>query len=160
MAFFSEATMELNNRSKINYLRQYVWLGKEIDRKYAEIKRLKSKLGKITATISTQPGGGGSIYKSKDLDLIDEIVDLEIEILKEIEPLLQTRREITEVITNMDEPRERLLLQYRYLDGLSWEKIAVEMNYSWQHMHLLHSRSLKNIQIMLRVNKSIDCDII
>ena len=34
-----------------------------------------------------------------------------------------------------------------YLCFESWEKIAVEMNYSIQHIFRLHSKALKNIEI-------------
>ena len=41
----------------------------------------------------------------------------------------------------------QVVLEKRYLCFESWEKIAVEMNYSIQHIFRLHSKALKNIEI-------------
>jgi len=37
-------------------------------------------------------------------------------------------------------------LQYRYLDGKTFEWIAAEMNYSWRQIHRLHSQALTNLR--------------
>ena len=40
-------------------------------------------------------------------------------------------------------PTERMLLRYRYLDGLKWEEICVRMNYSWTQTHAHHVEALR-----------------
>lgn len=44
------------------------------------------------------------------------------------------------------EPTERMLLRYRYLDGLAWEEVCVKMNYSWRQTHRLHSKALEELK--------------
>jgi DNA-directed RNA polymerase specialized sigma subunit len=139
--------MEVSNRDKIIYLKQYVWLNKEIDRKVAEIDRWRSRLGKITATLSDMPGGGGSIYKNVDTDIIVKITDLDDEINASIDRLIALRGEIEGLISSITDPRERLLLQFRYIDGKQFEVIAAEMFYNWRWVHRLHSRALAKIEI-------------
>lgn len=39
-------------------------------------------------------------------------------------------------------PHLRVLMRYRYIDGLRWEAICGKMNYSWQQIHNLHRRAL------------------
>ena len=40
---------------------------------------------------------------------------------------------------------ERLLMRYRYIDGLNWIDVAAKMNYSWQGTHKIHARALKRL---------------
>ena len=94
MAFFSHENLEAgaNNREKIIYLKQYVILDRKIDRMIAEAERLRARLGKLTPTLSDMPGGGGSIYKSADIAIIDKIVDLEVEINQKLCPFANKRK--------------------------------------------------------------------
>ena len=135
-----------SNQGKIKYLKRYVLLDKEIDRKLEEVSRLRSKLTRITQVLTTEPRGGGTIY-GKTEEILAKIVDLENEIDADIDRLISIRDNIKAVIEAVEDDRERLLLQYRYLDGWTFEKIAVEMNYSWRQIHRLHSRALTNLKM-------------
>lgn len=148
MAMFSTANpeVEINNRDKIKYLKRYINLDREIDRKLEEIARLRSKLTRITQVLTAEPRGGGSIY-GKTEEIIAKIVDLEKEIDADVDRLVAIRDGIKTIIEAVEDDRERLLLQYRYLDGWTFEKIAVEMNYSWRQIHRLHSRALSNLKM-------------
>ena len=135
-----------SNQGKIKYLKRYVLLDREIDRKLKEVSRLRSKLTKITTVPSPQPKGGGTIY-GKTEEILAKIVDLENEIDTDIDQLVAIRDEIKAVIESVEDDRERLLLQYRYLDGKTFEWIAVEMHYSWRQIHRLHSQALINLKM-------------
>lgn len=43
------------------------------------------------------------------------------------------------------EPTARMLLRYRYLDGLKWEEVCVRMNYSWMQTHRIHANALDQL---------------
>lgn len=148
MAMFSTATMGLmNNREKINYLKRYKILDREIDRMIAEAERLRVRLGKLSPTLSDMPGGGGSIYKSTDIDIIDKIVDLEKEINKKVDRAIDHRRRIEQLIDGLEDEREKLLMSYRYIDGHQFEWIASEMKYHWRSVHKIHVRALSKIKL-------------
>lgn len=137
----------MSNQEKIVLLKRYTYLQREIDRKLDEIECWRSRIGKITACYSSQPAGGGSIYKGRDHDLINKVVDLQDEIYHDIVRLETLSYEIRQVIESVQDDRERQLLQYRYVDGKSFEWIAGEMFYSWRHIHRLHSDALSNVVI-------------
>ncbi len=141
---FTAATMP--NKDKIKYLKRYITLDREIDRKLEEVGRLRSKLTRVTEVYSTEPRGGGTIY-GKTEEILAKIVDLEKEIDADIDRLVAIRDGIKTIIEAVEDDRERLLLQYRYLDGKTFEKIAVEMHYSWRQIHRLHSRALTNLKM-------------
>lgn len=68
-------------------------------------------------------------YRAKMLELAEEQLAIE----KAIEAL---------------EPTSRMLLRFRYIDGLPWEEVCVRMNYSWRQTHRLHSRALDALKEM------------
>ena len=146
MAMFTTAMVPSNNRDKIKYLKRYINLDREIDRKLEAVSLLRSKLTRIIQVYSTEPRGGGTIY-GKTEGILAKIVDLENEIDTDIDRLISIRDNIKAVIEAVEDDRERLLLQYRYLDGRTFEEIAVQMHYSWRHIHRLHSRALSNVEI-------------
>lgn len=148
MAMFTTGNPEVDvtNRDKIKHLKRYISLDREIDRKLEEVSRLRSKLTRITQVLTTEPRGGGTIY-GKTEEILAKIVDLENEIDADIDQLVAIRDEIKAVIESVEDDRERLLLQYRYLDGKTFEWIAVEMNYSWRQIHRLHSQALTNLKM-------------
>ena len=145
----------MTNRDKIIFLKRFIILDREIDRKVEEIVKWRARLGKVTPTLSLQPGGGGSIYKGSDADIINKIVDLEQEVNKDIDRLIDIRQQIALIINAVEDHHERLLLQYRYLDGKTFEWIAGEMYYSWRWIHILHKRAISKVCIEVHIDKVI-----
>jgi archaellum component FlaC len=127
-------------------LKRYITLDREIEHKLREIDHWRAKLTRIMPIYSAEPRGGGTIY-GKTEGILAKIVDLENEIDADIDRLVAIRDGIKTIIESVEDDRERLLLQYRYLDGKTFEKIAVEMNYSWRQIHRLHSKALTNLKM-------------
>lgn len=48
---------------------------------------------------------------------------------------------IEDAIETLDST-ERTLMRLRYIDGLSWQAIALRISYSWQQTHRIHARAL------------------
>ena len=142
----SKTAATMTNKDKIKYLKRYINLDREIDRKLEEIARLRSKLTRITQVLTAEPRGGGSIY-GKTEEILAKIVDLEKEIDADVDRLVAIRDGIKTIIEAVEDDRERLLLQYRYLDGKTFEWIAAQMNYSWRQIHRLHSQALTNLKM-------------
>lgn len=149
MAMFSESGMSVanSNRAKINYLKRFSLLDKEIDRKLEEINYWRGRLEQITstATATASPKGGGSIYKSGDI--VAKVIDLEREINTDIDRLIKVKKDIANIINQVEDNQLRLLLNYRYIDGKVWEQIALDMGYGWRHIHKLHSKALDEIKM-------------
>lgn len=137
----------LSNREKIRYLKQYVWLDRRINSRLGEVALWRSRLGKLTATISDMPKGGGTIYPGGDIAIIDKIVDLEAQIDREIDQLTDIRDKIGQAIFALADVKERTLMDYRYLQGMTFEWIAGEMHYHWRSVHKIHVRALSKIKL-------------
>jgi DNA-directed RNA polymerase specialized sigma24 family protein len=135
-----------SNQGKTKYLKRYVLLDREIDRKLKEVDCWRAKLSRLTPVYSSQPKGGGTIY-SRTEEIIIKIADMEEAINADIDKLIDLKQEIERVIDSVPNDKERLLLKYRYLDGRTFEEIAVQMHYSWRQIHRLHSRALTNLKM-------------
>ena len=77
--------------------------------------------------------------------IIGKIVDLETEINADIDMLVDLKREMVAVIKAVENPEYQTLLELRYLCFKTWEQIAVEMNYSIQHIYRLRDKALTQI---------------
>lgn len=43
------------------------------------------------------------------------------------------------------EPLERKLMRHYYLEGMTWEKVCVAINYGWTQTHQMHGRILDKL---------------
>lgn len=43
------------------------------------------------------------------------------------------------------EPVERMILRYRYIDGLQWSSICTKVHYGWTRTHAYHSKALRTL---------------
>lgn len=61
-----------------------------------------------------------------------------------LEELDAAQIQVEELIATL-EPLERKLFRHRYIEGLTWEAVCVEMNYSWRQTHNIHSQALDKL---------------
>lgn len=78
-------------------------------------------------------------------ETVTRIVELQALINREIGILKQKEKEVLLAISKLPSKEKRLMF-LRYVYGLSWEEVAVEMGYSWRQIHNIHSNSLKKIK--------------
>ena len=128
-------------------LRRYIWLKQECRQLQAYLDRIMADMSTVTSPRLT------GMPHAKEPKGLDEIVIRYEEISSKYEKQLkQYQRETIEIenaILGMADPRYRLLLRYRYMDGLKWETIADLMHYEVSSLYKMHGqalRELKNIQ--------------
>lgn len=78
-------------------------------------------------------------------DCIAEVDDLIREISDRIHQAIMVRKSIEKAINSVDDDRMRLILAFRYIDGLKWESICCETDYSWKQVHRIHNQALELI---------------
>ncbi|HBE8721270.1 DUF1492 domain-containing protein [Clostridioides difficile] len=128
------------------YLLQARFLDERITSKTQQIASLNDLATRCTSTFSDMPRNpnrGGSRLE----ECILKIIDLEDSLKKDIEKLVDLKSEIMSVIKAVPNVEYQTLLEKRYLCFLNWEQIAVDMNYSMQHLHRMHSSALKEIVV-------------
>ena len=125
-------------------LKSHIRLVQEIADLEENIMRLQLQAESISATrISGSPSGSGSSDKiASNLARIDELTGF---YQQKMEQALIQQKRIEDAIESLPDS-ERLLMRYRYIDGMEWVNIAANMNYSWRHMHRIHARILKKLE--------------
>lgn len=132
------------NRLKMQYLMRYIDSKRRARAILNEIHDLKDLATKITVTFNDMPGGGSV---DKVGAIVANIVDLQSELAVQAKTMKAEQEIVQAVIDAVDEPDLRQLLILRYINGLTWEKIAVDMNYSWRHTLRLHGAALAAVKI-------------
>lgn len=129
-----------------DYLLQARFLDDRINSKTQQIASLNELATKCTTTFSDMPRNPNRGH-SRVEDCVIKIIDLEDSIKKDIEKLVDLKKEIMGVIKAVPNVEYQTLLEKRYLCFITWEQIAVDMNYSMQHIHRMHSAALKEIVV-------------
>lgn len=128
------------------YLSQARYLDMRIRSKLQQIDSLND-LATSCSTVITGMPHNPSPSTSRMADTVCKIVDLENEIRKDMDELIDLKKEITGAIKAVVNPEHQTLLEKRYLCYLSWEKIAVDMGYDLRYIHKLHNRALEECVI-------------
>jgi len=126
------------------YLGQAYRLDQRINSKLEQVMSLRTLATKATSTLSdTPPSGTRNVHRMEDI--IVKIIEMENEINRDIDNLVDLKREMVSVIKAVTDPEYQTILELRYLCFKSWEQIAVDMNYSIQHIYRLRDRALNEI---------------
>lgn len=131
--------------TKKEYLRQYKYLDNRINRQLEEIQRLKSLAEKITPTYSDMPKSHNE--QNQIQSAVEKIMILEHELDVLIDKYIDLRREIENKISAVDDLKLQDILKYRYIDGLTFEAIAIKMNYSYMQICRLHGQALNKFEM-------------
>lgn len=127
------------------YLMQAYRIDQRINSKLEQIAALHDLATKATVTYSDMPKSPNR-SGAKIEDAIIKIMDLEDEINRDIDKLVDLKTDITHLIKNLDSHEHQIILEQRYLCFKPWEQIAVDMGYSIQHTFRLHDAALTELE--------------
>ena len=133
----------MTSQEKKEMLLQYRAAEREEKRLEAEIQRWRSRAEKMTSGYGGTPSGGGDGRSLENT--MAHIDDLTRQLANQRDRLVTLRQEIGMAIDSVPDARLRELLRLRYIDGLSFEQIAVRMNYSWRQVIRLHGAALSKV---------------
>lgn len=131
----------MNNEEKKQYLRRYQEAKKRAKRIQEEIEELRSSKTSPVGLGDGLPHGSGTSDLSGYAARLDELMR-ELEAEREMQ--MVTYHEIWNQVKKIPNATEQEVLTRRYLIGQSWEKIAVEMNYSYRHILRIHGVALRH----------------
>ena len=135
----------MNNEEKKQYLRRYQTAKRRVGMIQEEIEELRSSKTSPVGLRDGMPHGSGTSDLSGYAARLDELLR-ELEAEKEMQ--MVTYREIRQQIGMVPDPTEQEILSRRYLIGQSWEKIAVEMGYSYRNITRVHGYALKHFELL------------
>ena len=129
---------------------------KERLRNYQNIKKEREQIRNQLEEIETalyypkiqnldgMPGAGPKEGNPQE-NLIIHHIELQERYWAKLEELAAEQLAIEDAIESLDET-ERMLLRYRYIDGLKWEEVCVKIGYSWTQTHEHHGRALQKLR--------------
>ena len=139
----------------INPREAYQPMTKERLRNYQSIKRereqLRQQLEEIEAALyypKVQQLTGmphHHVEGNPQENMILHHIELQDRYRAKMEELAAEQLAIETAIETLD-PTARMLLRYRYIDGLKWEEVCVRMGYSWTQTHEHHGRALHKLK--------------
>ena len=133
------------NDEKIRWLKSYRGLLAEIQRLQREIERWRSIAEKVTPTLSavrfTVPDG------SRIENAVEKIDTLRGSMAAKLDELIERRIQIERAIDAVEDDRLRLLLRYRYIDGMTFDAVAHEMGLSALWVQKLHKNAIEFIEV-------------
>lgn len=115
--------------------------------------------GQPHGTGTTDPTGSDAIRVADAMteerreQLREQLADLEVREYKARSELWQQRVQIEETIGAVSNPTYNEILHRRYIEGQTFELIAVEMNYSWRHTIRLHGEALLEVEGKIKGEK-------
>ena len=128
------------------YLSQAYRLDQRIRSKQEQIASLNDLATDCSATLTgmpRNPNRGGS----RMADAVCKIIDLENEIAKDMERLVELKAEIISTIKAVECIEYQLILEKRYISDKSWPEIAVALGYITRHLFNLHDEALAALKI-------------
>lgn len=123
------------------------WLrrGWQIDQEINSLLRTKQET-RDRLTSVTAGYDGESVQGTRDPHRYDRLAELDEKIDQRIDQLVAVKQEIMDAIAQVEDSRYRTLLTERYMEFRTWEQIAVDMNYSWKHIHRIHGEALIELE--------------
>ena len=92
----------------------------------------------------TQSYSGMAVSGTKDPhEKFDRLAEYEIIIDQKVDELTAVKMEIEQAIERVEDVTYRILLRSRYINGSTWEQIAVCMGISYQWVCHIHGEALK-----------------
>lgn len=135
----------MDNINVKDYLGQAYRIDQRINSKIEQVSSLHSLATKATSTITDMPGSPNrNLHRMEDV--ISKIIDLESEINKDIDQLVELKANIMKLIRGVGNPEYQTLLELRYLCYKPWEQIAVDMGYSINNLFKMHRKALASLE--------------
>ena len=126
------------------YLSQAMYIDQRINSKLEQVMTLRETATKATATLTDMPRSDSPNLQSMENTIV-KIVDLENEINRDIDRLVDLKAEARKVISKLDNPEQQLILEMRYLCYKSWAEIAEDLSFSESNVYKIHGEALKRI---------------
>ncbi len=130
------------------FLRQVKKLDLQIKNKLIERQQWKDIALGITASMEGERVQSSS-SQQKMADAVVRCVDMEAEIDSLVDKLIDTKKEVVQIIEQLDSPTEYDVLHRRYIQYQSLQDVAdhYKKDYGWATT--VHGRALKHVQELL-----------
>lgn len=129
-----------------DFLNQLKYIDTEIKAKMEELQELRERLG-IAGINYEDKIKCFSVHDGMALK-VASVMDLEKSYIQKIDDLSRMKNIASELVYKIENREFQLILDLRYLRFWKFERIAESMNYSYQWVHHLHKKALKDFDLV------------
>lgn len=123
-------------------LRHYRAIKREADQIAGQLEAVEARLyGPRGQRLTGMPSAPSPDAGAATEALMDQHAQLMQRYREQLAQLEAEQLAVEEAIRSLP-PASRTLMRYRYIDGLKWEEVCVQMHYSWTQTHEMHGRAL------------------
>ena len=97
----------------------------------------------LPANLTGMPRGGRFDWT----DAVARLVEMDNEIGAEIMELCRIKREVNAAIEAVENAQYRRLLELRYRNYMTWERIAEEMECEPRNVYYIHGKALLHVRV-------------
>ena len=136
-----------------NRAKAYLWRIRKIEKDIRNIEDMIRDAREEQETIRSawpdgQPHGTGTTDPTAQavIDLEVKIGDYERQLNRDKSDLWRAKMDILDTISKVQDAKLSRLLYLYYVDGKTWEEVAVELTYSWRHTLRRHGQALQEVE--------------
>lgn len=122
-------------------IKQILRQGRNLEKRIRMLEESRER-AYARVTSATQQFSVTGVRSDSEKDAMAEYVAYSEEIVSEIAKLERMQRNILRLVKRVRRHDYQNLLHLYYIDCLTWEEVAVKMNYSWRWVMKLHGKAL------------------
>lgn len=127
---------------------------RKLDERITILEESKEKaFARVTS--ATQSLSETGVHGGQERDAMAEYVAYSEEIVTELETLHRMKRDMMKLISKVRKHDLQSVLQLYYIDGYTWEEVAVKMHFSWRWVMKLHGNALQEITRVAQRNPAL-----
>ena len=127
------------------YLKQAYLLDHRINADIAEMERLRKMAYSIRSSGTGPHFSSTRVTEAPFTRTLEKLWEMEEQINAEIDRLVDLKAQIIKVIGALSDPDERMVLQYRYVENMTWEQIGDKLFVDERSARRWHDKALKHI---------------
>ena len=124
--------------------KQYMNRVRRVDQEIQMLERLIQRTRESVEAVTQKYDGDGA-QATKNPHKFDRLVELEGLVDQKIQEQLTLKAETLLTIGKLKDRRQRMIPTEYYLEMKTWEQVAVDIGYSYQHVMRLHGYALKAV---------------
>lgn len=127
------------------YLRQAYRLDHRIDSDISEMERLREMACSIGAPSFEEHYDPNHPTEAPFIRALEKVWKLEEKINAEIDRLVDLKAQMRGVIEAVSDPDERMVLRYRYIHNMTWEKIGDVLHADRTTVYRWHNTAIRHV---------------
>lgn len=127
------------------YLKQAYRLDHRIDSDIAEMERLREMAYSVGSPGFEEHHNPNRPTEAPFVRVLEKVWRMEEKINAEIDRLVDLKAQIRGVIEAVSDPNERMVLRYRYIHNMTWERIGDELHAGETSIRRWHASALSHV---------------